>query len=353
MSDDFTGAIDCDFHPCNPTPAELARYMDEHWRDVIETRGIDAWETIAYPANAPFTIRSDWRASGTDADPAKAAQATLDRFGFSHAICNCLFPVQAFRDENLAAAFARAVNDWLAAEWLAKDSRLRGSVVLPIQSSERAVDEIERRAGDPRFVQVLMLAFGEHPLGKSRYWPIYAAAERHGFAVGIHAGSSYHHAVTGSGWPTYYLEDYAAQSQGFHTQLGSLIAEGVFVKFPKLKVVLIESGVTWMPPYLWRLAKFWRGVRNEVPWIDRSPEEFVRDHVRLTVQPFDGPPGAEHIGRLMDQLQSDAMLLFATDFPHWQYDGDQMLPAGIAPALRKKILIDNPLATYPRLKRSA
>src|SRR5947208_89276 len=137
-----------------------------------------------------------------------------------------------------------------------------------------------------------MLAMGEHPLGKSMYWPIYAAAERHGFTVGIHSGSSYHHALTGSGWPTYYLEDYAAQSLGFHAQLGSLICEGVFVKYPKLKVVLIESGVTWLPPCLWRLSKFWRGVRSEVPWIDRSPEEFVRDHVRLTIQPFDAPPSA-------------------------------------------------------------
>ncbi len=349
MDQDWTGAIDCDFHPRNPTPHQLARYMDDHWRDTVETRGIDTWESIAYPPNAPLTRRPDWRESGADADPVKAAAATLDRFGFAHAICNCLFPVQVFRDENLAAAFARAVNDWLATEWLAKDSRLRGSVVLPMQSTERAVEEIERRAGDFRFVQVLMLAFGEQPLGKSVYWPVYAAAERHGFTVGIHAGSSYHHAVTGSGWPSYYLEDYAAQSLGFHTQLGSLVCEGVFVKFPKLKVVLLESGVTWLPPYLWRLSKFWRGVRNEVPWIDRPPEEFVRDHVRLTAQPFDGLPGAAQIGRIMDQLQSDEMLLFATDFPHWQYDGDTMLPPGIAPALRRKILIDNPLATYPRL----
>ena len=349
MDQDWTGAIDCDFHPRNPTPHQLARYMDDHWRDTVETRGIDTWESIAYPPNAPLTRRPDWRESGADADPVKAAAATLDRFGFAHAICNCLFPVQVFRDENLAAAFARAVNDWLATEWLAKGSRLRGSVVLPMQSTERAVEEIERRAGDFRFVQVLMLAFGEQPLGKSVYWPVYAAAERHGFTVGIHAGSSYHHAVTGSGWPSYYLEDYAAQSLGFHTQLGSLVCEGVFVKFPKLKVVLLESGVTWLPPYLWRLSKFWRGVRNEVPWIDRPPEEFVRDHVRLTAQPFDGLPGAAQIGRIMDQLQSDEMLLFATDFPHWQYDGDTMLPPGIAPALRRKILIDNPLATYPRL----
>jgi uncharacterized protein len=351
VSDDWKGAIDCDFHPRLPTTGALSRYMDEHWRETVKVRGIGAWETIAYPPNAPLTMRSDWREARADADPVRAAQATLDRYGFAHAICNCLFPVQAFRDENLAAAFARAVNDWLAAEWLAKDARLRGSVVLPMQSTDRAVEEIERRAGDPRFVQVLMLVLGEKPLGKSVYWPIYAAAERHGFTVGIHAGSSYLQAVTGSGWPTYYLEDYAAQSLGFHTQLGSLVCEGVFVKYPGLKVVLIESGVTWLPPYLWRLAKFWRGVRNEVPWVDRSPEEFVREHVRLTAQPFDGPLGPAHIGRIMDQLGSDQMLLFATDFPHWQFDGDAMLPAGLAPDLRRKILIDNPLATYPRLRR--
>ena len=78
---------------------------------------------------------------------------------------------------------------------------MRGSVVLPMQSTARAVEEIELRAGDARFVQVLMLAFGEQPLGKPVYWPIYATAERHGFAVGIHAGSSYHHAVTGRDGP--------------------------------------------------------------------------------------------------------------------------------------------------------
>jgi predicted TIM-barrel fold metal-dependent hydrolase len=138
---------------------------------------------------------------------------------------------------------------------------------------------------------------------------------------------------------------------GFQAQLASLICEGVFVKYPKLKVVLIESGVTWLPPSLWRLSKFWRGVRLEVPWLDRSPEQFARDHIRLTIQPFDAPPSPAHIGRIMDQLQSDEMLLFATDFPHWQFADDAMLPAGLSPALTRKILIDNPLAAYPRLGR--
>jgi predicted TIM-barrel fold metal-dependent hydrolase len=351
LTETSAGAIDCDLHPRVPTPRALSAYMDDFWRDTVEVRGIDAWETIAYPANAPLTARPDWLKSGSDADASGLARSLLDPWQLAHGICNCLFPVQSFRDENLAAAFARAVNDWLAAEWLARDPRLRASMLVPLQSPERAVEEIERRAGDRRFVQVLLPVMGEEPLGKSRYWPVYEAAERHGFAIGIHAGSSYHHAVTGSGWPSYFIEDYAAQSLGFHTQLGSLICEGVFVKYPELKVVLIESGVTWLPPYLWRLSKFWRGVRNEVPWIDRPPEQFVRDHVRLTVQPFDGPPSEAHIGRIMDQLQSDDMLLFSTDFPHWQFDGSDMLPAGISSDLRRKIMIDNPLATYRRLGR--
>jgi uncharacterized protein len=325
--------------------------MNEHWRDTVELRGIDTWESISYPANAPLTMRPDWRENNADVDPESLAKVTLERFGLSYAICNCLFPVQNFRDENLAAAFASAANDWLAAEWLEKEKRLRGSALVPIQSPERAVAEINRLACDDRFVQVLLLAMGEHPLGKSMYWPIYAAAERHGFTIGIHAGSSYHHAVTGSGWPTYYLEDYAAQSLAFHTQLGSFICEGVFVKYPKLKVVLIESGVTWLPPYLWRLSKFWRGLRNEVPWIDRQPHEFVRDHIRLTIQPFDGPPTSEHISRVIDQLQSDDLLLFSSDFPHWQFDDDDILPPGFSTNLRAKLLVDNPFATYPRLRR--
>lgn len=352
MTIDLTGAIDCDVHPLAPTPAQLAPYMDDYWRESIEVRGIDSWATIAYPPNAPLTMRADWRAATprADATPAALAHALLDRHRLGAAILNCLFPVQSFRDARLAAAFARAVNDWLAAEWLNRDARLRASIVIAPQDPQLAVEEIERRAGDKRFVQVLLLVMGEAPLGKVQYWPIYAAAEKHGLTIGIQAGSSYHHAVTGSGWPSHYIEDYAAQSAGFHTQLGSLLSEGVFVKFPRLKAVLIESGVTWMPSYMWRFAKFWRGIRLEVPWIDREPIDIVREHVRFTLQPFDAPADAAIVARLCDQLGSDELLLFSSDFPHAQFEGDAIIPRGLPEALLRRCLRDNPLATYARLQ---
>jgi uncharacterized protein len=118
-------------------------------------------------------------------------------------------------------------------------------------------------------------------------------------------------------------------------------------------VVLIESGVTWLPAFLWRLSKFWRGVRAEVPWVDRSPSEIVRNHVRLTIQPFDGPDDPKAVAQLIDHLQSDDMLLFSSDFPHWQFDGDDIMPPGIPEKLHGKILRDNALATYERLNAEA
>jgi uncharacterized protein len=345
------GGIDCDIHPAVPSLKALLPYMADHWRDMLLQRGMHELDSIAYPNNAPITSRPDWRPEngkpGADLDLVR--QQALDGFGSAFAICNCLYGVQLLFSEDMAAAFARAVNDWIAREWLDREPRLRASIVVAVQNPELAVEEIERCAGDRRFVQVLLLAQGELPLGRRYYWPIYAAAARHGLPIGIHAGSGYRHPATPVGWPSYYLEDYAAEATAFQSQLTSLLCEGVFSKFPSLRVVLLESGFTWLPAYLWRMTKYWRGLRTEIPWVDGSPTEIVRDNVRLTLQPVDAPPRAEQFERLMDHMGSDAILLFSTDYPHWQFDGDAALPEGLPPALVRKIMVDNPRASYPRL----
>ena len=334
-----------------PAVQALVPYLDDYWQDMVDVRGIDGFESRSYPPQAPLSCRPDWRTpeGRPAADLAALRSQVLDRWQTEIAILNCLYGVQLIMDEHMAAAFAGAVNDWLVQEWLEPEPRLRASIVVAPQSPARAVEEIERRAADPRFVQVLILATGEMPLGRSACWPIYEAAERHRLPVGIHAGSAYRQPVTSVGWPSYQVEDYVAQTQGFQAQLASLVAQGVFAKFPGLKVVLLESGVTWLPGFLWRFSKFWRGLRSEVPWVDRSPAEIVRDHVRLTIQPLDGPPAPHDLERLLEHIGSDEILLYASDFPHWHFEGDDTIPAGVPAALLDRILVSNPLATYPRL----
>jgi predicted TIM-barrel fold metal-dependent hydrolase len=342
-------AIDCDVHPAAPTIKELLPFLEEYWRNSVVERGIPSLETNSYPARAPLSARPQWRNANGQPE-ATLARLTGQVFGQWHAdsaICNCLYGVELLFSEDMAAAFARALNDWIAKEWLDRDPRLRASIVLPTQNIELAVDEVERCAKDRRFVQILLLAMQESPLGRRHWWPLYAAAVRHRLPIAIHPGSTYRHSLTSLGWPTYYIEDYASYAQAFQSQVASLISEGAFAKFPELKVVLLESGVSWLSPFLWRFSKFWRGVRSEVPWVDRPPAEIMRDHIRLTIQPFDAPP--ESVERVIDHLGSDAILLYASDFPHWQFDDDEVLPPGLPEALRRKILTDNPRATYARM----
>jgi predicted TIM-barrel fold metal-dependent hydrolase len=354
MALEMLGAIDCDMHPVVPDLKALVPFLPPNWRESVESRGIPGFETNSYPPKAPISARPDWREE--NGKPTSSLDVfrreVLDRWQLRHAIGNCIYGVHMVLSEDMAVALASAVNDWMVAAWLDKEPRMRASIVVPWQNPERAADEIDRVAADRRFVQVLMPAMAEAPFGRRHYWPIYAAAERHGLPIGIHAGSAYRFPVTPVGWPSYYVEDYAAQSMAFQAQLGSLICEGTFSKFPNLRVVLIESGVSWYTPFLWRLTKFWRGTRSEIPWVDRPPIEIAREHVRLTAQPLDAPDDAALVARIVDQLQSDELLLFASDFPHWQYDDDQILPPGLAALPIEKMAVDNPLRTYPRLRET-
>jgi predicted TIM-barrel fold metal-dependent hydrolase len=89
----------------------------------------------------------------------------------------------------------------------------------------------------------------------------------------------------------------------------------------------------------------------ETPWVDRAPLEIVQSNIRFSLQPIDAPPAQpETLNRVFEHMQSDELLLFSTDYPHWQFDGDAVLPEGISSDLVRKIMIDNPHATYLRLR---
>lgn len=353
----FAGAIDCDLHPAVPGMNVLLPYLDDYWREMITVRALDRLNLslTSYPQNAPLSCRPDW-ALEDGKKPGSSLKAmqehVLDHYQSGHGILNCLYGAQVFHSEDMAAAFCRATNDWIRDEWLSRDSRLRASIVIPAHNTEMAVAEIERRADDFRFVQILMLVSGELTLGRRQNWPIYRLAERLGLPIGIHAGSAYRYAPTPVGWPSHYVEDYIAQSAAFETQLQSMIAEGVFAKFPDLKVVAIESGLTWLSGYIWRADKTWKGVRAEVPWVTKAPSEIIRSHVRFTVQPIDAADEREAIARLVDHMKSDSLFLFSTDYPHWQFDEDAALPPELPDELFRKIVSENALATYPRMSKA-
>jgi predicted TIM-barrel fold metal-dependent hydrolase len=136
-------------------------------------------------------------------------------------------------------------------------------------------------------------------------------------------------------------------AQSFQAQLISLVCEGVFEQFPSLKVVLIEGGFGWLPALKWRLDRSWRRLRDEVPHLRRLPSEYIDEHVWLTTQPMEEPPRPQHFLQLLEQLAMDDRLLFATDYPHWDFDApDRALPVRLPPAQERKIMAENASKLY-------
>ena len=73
----------------------------------------------------------------------------------------------------------------------------------------------------------------------------------------------------------------------------------------------------------------------------------MRRHVRFSTQPMPEPDDPADVATLIEMMGSDEMLMFATDYPHWDFDApERALPGGLEPALRRKIMWDNAAAFY-------
>ncbi len=340
--------IDCDIHNA-VAPGGLQPYLSKRWQEHHKNFGLRGRPGGYYPRALPHAARHDaWPPSGVrpGADLGFLQQQLLDAWNIEYGVLNPLISVAEELNLDYGAALAQAVNEWQVAEWLEPEPRLRASIVVPYEDGELAAAEIHRCGPNPGFVQILLIARSKEPLGNRKYWKIYEAAAEYNLPIGIHFGGVAG-PITGAGWPSYYIEDHGGMPQAFHTQVNSYVCEGIFERFPTLKVILIEGGFAWLPPLIWRLDATWKRMRGEVPALKRQPSEYIREHFWLSTQPMEEPPKREYFEQLLEQMDMNDKLMFATDYPHWDFDApDRALPSFLKPELRRKILSDNARALY-------
>lgn len=340
--------IDCDVHAQVPSLSALFKYQDPIWVEAAKERGWAGPSTaIAYPPEAETSLRDEWRVPGRAAasDVEMLQKHLLDPWRTQHAIVNCYYAVDSMRHPDWAIALASSVNDWLIENWLEKDKRLRASIVIPGRDPVAAAREIDRVGGHPGFVQVLLPVRSDRLYGHRSFWPMFEAMVRHDLVAGIHWGGQSEGAPSPTGWASWFAEEMAAEVQVYAAQLTSLVMEGTFQKFPKLRAALLEGGFTWLPVWSWNMNKKWKGLRRETPWVNRLPTEIIRDHFRFSTAPTDmGPP--EHMRQIFEWLGTDDILMFASDYPHLHKDDTASLLSVMPESMRVNMMSETARRWY-------
>lgn len=349
-----TMIADCDIHPSPASERDLYPFLSKRWIEHLQVYGTHMLKpfagALAYPRSAPLLARRDaWPDGGgpPGSDLDFMRKQHLNALGIDLGIMIVTSPF-AFGEQNLefGAALASAINDWQIEAWCKPEPRLRATITVGQDDAVAAVAEIERRAGDKRFVQVNVAGRALEPLGRRRYWPIYAAAEAAGLPIGIHVGGYGGHSPTGSGWPSFYAEEHQSLAFTMQAQIASLVIEGVFERFPRLRVIFIESGFSWVPALKWRLDQHRQRFADEVRHLRRLPSEYIRDHIWFTTQPVDEPERPKDMRAIIDWIGTDR-LLYSSDYPHWDFDDPRYtFKIPLSSEERRTIFHDNAHAFY-------
>lgn len=346
--------IDCDIHQAVTNDSDLFPYLPRQYVEYIKDFG-SMMPGVGYTNLPRKGTRGDlWVdekiVPGTD--PGLVVTQHLDRYGIDRGILTGgPYPAAVHPMVDYAAAYCRAFNDWTRDVWCDRDNRFRASVHVAPADPWQAAVEVDTRAGDRRFVQVMLPAGARMPYGNRLYHPIYEAAERAGMPICIHfgaEGAGFAEAPTAAGFPSYYFEMRMARPQIAMAHVASLICEGVFEKYPSLQFVFVEHDTFWVPGFMWHMDADWKAIRDYSPWIKRAPSEYLREHIRFGTQPIEEPPTRADLFKLIEWMHGEEILVYASDFPHWDWDEPTTVLPGLDDGARRRIFAENAAALYAR-----
>lgn len=351
------GVIDSDIHPTAiRNLGVLMPYMPRSWQRLIAPRA----ELSLYPplpGRAPRfaeLLRRDAipPSGGTPgSDPAYLSTHHMDRLGIELGLLLALEPahINTWTIPDEAAVIATAANDFLAENWLSADDRFRIAMIVSPLDPHLAAKEI-RRFGGTDGVCAVWLPLIQKLLGHRDFYPIYEAAQELALPIILHPDGTASNYVGcpqfAGGLPPTHHEQRALQSQFGMSNIANLIFEGVFERFRELKVVLAEYGWEWVAPLMWRLDSVWRMGRNTVPWLKRSPTEYLLDHIRFTSEPALEVPNERLALQILEMMNADRTMLFSSDYPHFDGDEPGRVFKSASPELRQRILRENAIETY-------
>jgi predicted TIM-barrel fold metal-dependent hydrolase len=258
----------------------------------------------------------------TDVEVTKQA---MDAMGIDVSI---LFPTALLNmgvlpEVDVQVAISRAYARWLTEEVLPREPRLRTMVSLPFNDPAASLRMVEEFGQRPGVVGFVVGSTFYRPVHHRDYLKIYAAIEERGLPLGFH--SAYHWQDRLTEQFNKFLSAHGIGRTLFNiVHLTNIVVNGIPERFPGLRLIWIESGITWIPFVMQRLDNEYLMRSSEAPLLTKRPSEYMREFF-YTAQPLERSNNQEMMRITFEMIGAETQLLYASDYPHWDFD----LPSSI------------------------
>jgi len=210
-----------------------------------------------------------------------------------------------------------AYNRWVVEHVLPHEPRMKAMLYLPFNTPEAAERMVKRFVGAKGVVGFLVTSTRYQPVHANEYMRLYAMLEEFGMPVGFHAHHNWHNEYTRH--LNRFISMHALSfvlSNLVH--MTNWIINGLPERFPKLKVMWIESGLAWVPFLMQRLDNEYLMRVSEAPLLKRMPSDYMRE-MFYTMQPME-TSNLKLTEATFEAIRAETQLLYASDWPHWDFD---------------------------------
>jgi predicted TIM-barrel fold metal-dependent hydrolase len=101
--------------------------------------------------------------------------------------------------------------------------------------------------------------------------------------------------------------------------MANWVMNGLPERFPKLKVIWIESGLAWLTFMIQRFDNEYMMRSSEAPALKKLPSEYITD-MFYTSQPMEMPRDTGMLEATFRMIKAETQLLYSSDYPHWDFD---------------------------------
>lgn len=336
--------VDASAHVFFENDSDLRDYLTEP----VKSRGWPAVDTtVAAPIGPKYaagTQCGDGRHPGSDPE-LTGKHLFVDR-GFDLAVLHPMSTATNLPDWHVGTAMLGATNRMLAERWLESGTyadRFKGTIRVNPNDVEGAVREIEFWKNHPQMVQIGLPLQTQEPYGRPHFAPLWRAASDAGLPVAVHweMGLGTTHPPTPSGVARTYAHHGSYIPMTYIWHLLNMIPEGVFEKFPDLRMIWADGAADMVTPFIWRMDTFGRPHLEQTPWAPKMPSDYLLDRNYFVHSLMDGPGNTEFAGEWLRMTGKEDMVMFGSSYPDWQLVSPDDLPTAWSDEQRAKVLGEN------------